>query len=282
MSLMPPPIRGARPSLLLAVFLISLAALGLQVLQIRIFAFALWHHLAFLVISIAILGFGAAGAFTASIARLRPKDPSNAIGWAGIAFAITALIGARVLAIEPVDVFAQIGIGEIVQVALYYLVFAAPYFCAGYIISLALAYETKSVPRLYFINLTGSGVGCFLIFATLSPLGAEGSMLVFTALGSIVAVISGSAPVVRGGGALLTVLLLAGIPFAAAVNPRLRMPRMVGILGSSHPLTTLSATSWLRNRLLVTVLVKFSRENSYCRGGGSNSRAATYQSYSAR
>jgi len=216
---MPPPIRGARPSLLLAVFLISLAALGLQVLQIRIFAFALWHHLAFLVISIAILGFGAAGAFTASIARLRPKDPSNAIGWAGIAFAITALIGARVLAIEPVDVFAQIGIGEIVQVALYYLVFAAPYFCAGYIISLALAYETKSVPRLYFINLTGSGVGCFLIFATLSPLGAEGSMLVFTALGSIVAVIAGSAPVVRGGGALLTVLLLAGIPFAEAVIP---------------------------------------------------------------
>ena len=213
------PSQNPRPSLLTGVFLISIAALALQVLQIRIFAFALWHHLAFLVISIAILGFGAAGAFTASIRRLRPSDPANSLGLAGIGFALTSLIGWWILAIQPVDVFAQFGFLQVVQVGLYYLVFAAPYFCAGYIISLALTSARKSVPRIYFINLTGSGVGCFLIFATLSPLGAEGSLLAVAALGAGVALISAESAAIRWTGAGLAALLLLSVPYAERILP---------------------------------------------------------------
>jgi hypothetical protein len=112
--------------LLAAVALISLAALALQVLQMRIFAFALWHHLAFLVISIAILGFGAAGALVASIPLLRPENIGNALGWAGLGFAATSLMGVWVLNLGPIDVFAQFDTREVARVGLYYLVFSAP------------------------------------------------------------------------------------------------------------------------------------------------------------
>ena len=41
---------GERPDrgVMLSVFVISVASLALEVLQMRLFAFALWHHLAFL------------------------------------------------------------------------------------------------------------------------------------------------------------------------------------------------------------------------------------------
>ncbi len=208
---------GPGGSLLASVFLISLAALALQVLQMRIFAFALWHHLAFLVISIAILGFGAAGALTASLAWLRPARVHDAVAWAGVGFALTAVSGIWILARSPIDVFAQFGAGEVLQVGLYYLVFALPYFFAGYLISLVLARESQSVPTVYFVNLIGSGAGCFLIFATLSPLGAEGSLLAIASLGGLVCLLCAHRGLLRAAGAVLALVLLVGVPASSSL-----------------------------------------------------------------
>ena len=97
--------------------------------------------------------------------------------------------------------------------------FAAPYFCAGYIITLALANETAHVPKLYFINLTGSGVGCFLIFATLSPLGAAGTLLVIAAVGGLIALLTGTSKVLRGAGGLGALALLGLVPISESVVP---------------------------------------------------------------
>jgi len=48
---------------LLSVFILSAAALAYQVLLIRLFSIIHWHHFAFMVISIALLGYGASGSF---------------------------------------------------------------------------------------------------------------------------------------------------------------------------------------------------------------------------
>lgn len=49
----------------LAVALLSAAALGYEVLLTRLFAVVYWDHLAHMVISLALLGYGASGAFLA-------------------------------------------------------------------------------------------------------------------------------------------------------------------------------------------------------------------------
>ena len=120
-----------------SVFLISLASLALEVLQMRIFAFSLWHHLAFLVVSIAILGFGAGGAFLSVLGVFQRRDLGRSIWVASGLFAATAFIGPLMLAKNPIDVFNQVGPEEIGRTALYYLIFALPYFFAGWVISLA-------------------------------------------------------------------------------------------------------------------------------------------------
>jgi hypothetical protein len=49
--------------LYLGVFTTSMAGLVLEIALTRMFSVSLWHHLAFMVISTALLGFGASGAF---------------------------------------------------------------------------------------------------------------------------------------------------------------------------------------------------------------------------
>ncbi|HYW36684.1 MAG TPA: hypothetical protein VE957_01095 [Terriglobales bacterium] len=46
-------------------FLVSAAVLADEVVLVRAFSFGLWHHFAYMVISIALLGFGASGTLLA-------------------------------------------------------------------------------------------------------------------------------------------------------------------------------------------------------------------------
>src|SRR3989304_5902894 len=51
--------------LLLALLLVSAATLAYELALMRAFSLTLWHHFAYMVISIALLGFGASGTFLA-------------------------------------------------------------------------------------------------------------------------------------------------------------------------------------------------------------------------
>src|SRR5215469_9375827 len=54
---------GTSDAMLVAVSLLSAAAIGYEILLTRLFAIALWHHFAYMIISLALLGYGASGTF---------------------------------------------------------------------------------------------------------------------------------------------------------------------------------------------------------------------------
>jgi len=58
--------------LFLSVFFVSLSTLAFEVLLTRVFSIGQWNHLSFMVISIALFGFGAGGTFL-SIVDIRKK-----------------------------------------------------------------------------------------------------------------------------------------------------------------------------------------------------------------
>ena len=163
------------PGPLIGLFLVSAAALALEVLQMRLFAFVLWHHLAFLVVSLALLGFGAAGALLYALPRLRRgEDEGRCTARAAIGFALTAPLGPLLLAAHPVDLFHPMNPGEVLLVPAYYAALALPFLFAGYVIARALARAGARPGPVYALNLAGSALGCFLVFPLLGPLGAEG------------------------------------------------------------------------------------------------------------
>src|SRR2546427_8959489 len=60
----------------LAIFLLSLAVLLLEVAYTRIFSFSLWYHFTYVALSVALLGYGASGAFLAASERLARQPPA--------------------------------------------------------------------------------------------------------------------------------------------------------------------------------------------------------------
>ena len=123
--------------------LVSAASLMFEIALTRVYAIAQGHHFAFVAIAMALLGIGAAGTLTATSRRLAGSGArATAIGWAGALFALTA-VGAYVTADRiPLDTY-RIGAdaSQLVWLALFFIVAAVPFTCAGVAVVAALRHS---------------------------------------------------------------------------------------------------------------------------------------------
>src|SRR5438309_8838942 len=78
---------------LAAIGLLSAAALGYEILLMRLFSIILWHHFAYMMISVAMLGYGAAGTFVALAQRSLLRRYEVVFSAAATLFGITAVAG---------------------------------------------------------------------------------------------------------------------------------------------------------------------------------------------
>jgi hypothetical protein len=142
-----------------AIALTSAAALAYEILLIRLFAIVDWHHLAFLVISLALLGYGASGTLLALARERLLRRFETAAATCAAGFGVTS-IGAFLLSqrieLNSLEIFwstRQFG-----TLFLFYLLFAVPFFCAATAIGLALTRYGAESPRLYRADLLGGGI----------------------------------------------------------------------------------------------------------------------------
>ena len=88
-------------------FLLSLATLLLELALTRVLSVTLWYHFGFLVISTALLGFGASGAVLALWERLRERsDLDFGLGVCGLAFALCVVFSFWLMQLIPFDPFS--------------------------------------------------------------------------------------------------------------------------------------------------------------------------------
>ena len=146
--------------LLLAVGLVAGGALALEVLLTRILAIVHWHHFAGMVISLALLGYGASGsALTLLLERLRPQAPLAFAGAATL-FGLTALVSVALAQAVPFNALELIWtVRQWLWLAVLYLLFAVPFFFAAACTGLALACFQAPVGRIYRFDLLGAGIG---------------------------------------------------------------------------------------------------------------------------
>lgn len=194
----------------LPLFLISSATLTFEITLTRLFSVAQFYHFAFMIVSIALLGFGASGTALTIFPALGRKNPRLGLGLLGLATGVS-ILGAYLLTNKlPFDSFSvawdrrQVGI-----LILHYVALATPFFFSGMAIGLLLDVFPKSAGETYAISLLGSALGC--VFALLAPpfLGAEGTVTLsggLAALGALISLKNGSRR--RWGLEASTVLLL--------------------------------------------------------------------------
>ena len=172
-------------------FLISAATLTFEITLTRLFSVAQFYHFAFMIVSIALLGFGASGTALTIFPKLGRNEPRRALGLLGLGTGVSILVAYLLTNLLPFDSFSiawdrrQVGI-----LVLHYLALATPFFFSGMAVGLLLDVYPKSAGGTYSVNLFGSALGC--VFALLAPpfLGAEGTVTLSSGLASIGALVS--------------------------------------------------------------------------------------------
>jgi len=83
--------RAQRAPPLIAVALISAAALAYEILLMRLFSIVFWYHFAYMIISLALLGYGAAGALLTMARSAVEQRFAPLFSAAAAAFGVSAI-----------------------------------------------------------------------------------------------------------------------------------------------------------------------------------------------
>jgi spermidine synthase len=189
------------------IFFVSLATLMLEISLSRIFSVAVWYHFAFMIISVALLGFGASGAFLSIYPRIFEKNVHQVTTYLAWAFSFSC-VGSLViicrLTLDPFQISAFPS--QIFILFIYYLALFLPFFFAGLCISLLLCRFPDRISKLYFFNLMGSGCGCFLTIF-LIPILSNSGTVVFATLIVLVSALFFNANVYRWKNILTAILI---------------------------------------------------------------------------
>ncbi|MCK4872906.1 MAG: hypothetical protein KAS72_09295 [Phycisphaerales bacterium] len=222
---------------------VSVAVLGFEISLMRMLLIASWHHFAFLIISVALLGFGASGTVLCLTRQwVRPRADAVFVGLS-LLTALSMPVCVAIAQLVPVEarVLPTLMFQQIAWWILFWILLQIPFLLGATVIGLALMLARERLPFVYASNLAGSAAGALI---------ATGAMFIVPAswlpalFGGIALPAALAGPRERWRLRLgLVVVLSAGVAVWLAIDPpRIRMdPTKYGVLvaqferqGSAH------------------------------------------------
>jgi hypothetical protein len=169
---------GTRRHTYLGVFLVSLAALSFEVALSRLFSIAISYHFAFMVVSLALLGYGASGSLLVLFPSLLQKNPERFLSCSAMLFSVSCVVSytaANQIPFDPV----RISWDRLQLIYLFseYLLLSVPFFFSGLCISGALTHFATNAGRIYCSDLAGAGTGSLLVLVLFLPFGGKGVVI---------------------------------------------------------------------------------------------------------
>jgi MFS family permease len=168
------------------------AALMLESTLTRMLAVAQYYHFAFLVISLALLGFGASGSLlTVFSSWMEKKDQTGRhpgaeriVVIAGVGFTASLAIAYLVVNMLPFDSYSIAwDRSQVFYFILYYLVLTLPFLFAGLGIGAVISASPGLNNRVYAVNLLGSALGILLGLMVMQLAGVPGALLASALIG---------------------------------------------------------------------------------------------------
>ncbi|HVA00284.1 MAG TPA: hypothetical protein VMV34_01385 [Terriglobia bacterium] len=160
---------------------VSLATLTNEILLTRIFSVTMWHHFAFVAISIAMFGMtlGALRVYLSSDLFQQERIHTH-LAHSALLFAVSIVLSFLVHANLPF-IFAA-SFSSFLSIAMTYLVCTLPFFFSGICVCLALTRFPQGISRLYAADLVGAALGCVLLIGVLRV--TDGPTAVFVVAGA--------------------------------------------------------------------------------------------------
>ena len=184
---------AGRPSSppLVAIALLSAGALAYEILSMRLFSIILWHHFAYMMISVALLGYGAAGAFVAILQRVLLPRFELVFICAAALFGITSVGGfllAQRVGFDPLELLWDPQ--QPLRLLVIYALLLVPFFCAATSICLTFARFSADPHRIYSFDTLGAGAGSLAVVAALFLTTPAGALRLIGALGVAAAAVA--------------------------------------------------------------------------------------------
>ncbi len=152
-----------------AIFIISGSVLAYEVALMRIFSITQWHHLAYMVVSVALLGFGASGTFLSLFQKTVRKHARFFLLLFSLLFSASMVVCLWASQSIPFNLFLLLrDWHQFANLLLYYLAFFVPFFFAAAGIGITFLMFERNIPTLYGANLLGSGIGAIGVIGLLS------------------------------------------------------------------------------------------------------------------
>ena len=185
--------RAASRPPFIAIGLLSACVLAYEVLLTRLFGIVLWHHFAYMIISAAMLGYGASGTLLTLLKeKIAPHfGAAYVMAAAALAFLMpTAFFLAQQVPFNPLELLWDRT--QPAKLLAVYLLMMLPFFCGGLGIGLVFAYFGKQAPRIYACDILGAGVGSLGVIGVLfivPPSQVLAALTVLALLAAAIAVI---------------------------------------------------------------------------------------------
>ena len=195
------------------IFTIAAATLLLEVAFTRLFSVIFFNPLVFLIISTALFGFGLSGVLLSIFPRLSRYNMDKMLCGLSLAFSLSVVVALKVVVGIPIE-YSSIWKGEPLQVfyvLVHYLFLTLPFLFSGMVVALLLSKLPQKVSKLYFSDLVGAGLGCFLVLPLVPLLGGQGAILGAALLGLVGGLIFS----LRLGkiSSIISLILLVGVAF---------------------------------------------------------------------
>lgn len=174
--------------LLPAIALLSSAALAYEILLTRLFALIQWHHFAFMMISVAMLGYGAAGTLVALFREALLRRFVEAFSLAAMLFGFSAVgcfLLAQTIPFNPLEAFWDSP--QFLRLGLIYLCLFIPFLFAATALCLAFSQYGEIAPRLYSADIQGAAAGSFAVIGMLFVLTPMRALACIGAIGIVAA-----------------------------------------------------------------------------------------------
>jgi len=175
----------------IAIGLLSACVLAYEVLLTRLFSIVLWHYFAYMIISAAMLGYGASGTL---LTLMKEKiAPHFAAMYVIAAAALAVLMPAAFLLAQQIPFNPLELLWDSTQPAkllAVYLLLMLPFFCGGLGIGLVFSHFGKQASRIYAFDILGAGAGSLGVIGALFMVPPNQVLTALTALALLAAAIA--------------------------------------------------------------------------------------------
>lgn len=172
----------------LVVFFTSFSILSYEIVFTQVFAYSQWHNLSSLIITVALLGFGASGSVVSILNQRIEKE--YGFYFFGTIVLFPFFLGAGFI-ISSRLMFNPYEIGfapqQVLYFFLYFFLMGLPFFLGGAVI--CIAFLRFSISKTYFANLAGSAAGALAVVGMaylLHPYTIMAGIILFSTLPAVI------------------------------------------------------------------------------------------------